>query len=147
MRVHDTPGLRVVARPDALDTAVWCVAEGSSDRGRPSVLRFAPDEAFGMVGLGGSVEIDDPFAIVVEEAGFISISFEVEEFEHFVAPHVEWPIPEQRPTFAQGAIAGVPAKIDVHGGQATVLVARAYADELLTRLGISARLPGSPFAP
>ncbi len=136
MRVHDASGLRVVARPDALDTAVWRDTENGADPGHGSVFRFAPDEAFGLVGAGGSVDVDDPFAIVVEERGFAVIRLDADEFAAHVVPHIEWPIPGG-PSFSQGAIAGVPAKLDIDAEDTpTILVLRAYAHELVTRLGI-----------
>ena len=49
---------------------------------------------------------------------------------------MEWPLPNDRPTLAQGSIAGVPGKLWLpDGGDALLLTAAAYADELATRLG------------
>ena len=136
MRGREAPGARVVARPEALDTAVWRDAPQRAVRGHDAVYRFAPDEAFGLVGAGGSVDVDDPFAIVVEERGFVMIRLDADEFAAHVVPHIEWPIPPA-PSFSQGAIAGVPAKVGLDPtGTATILVLRAYAHELVTRLGI-----------
>jgi hypothetical protein len=136
--VLDAPGIRVVADPDALDRAVW--NDGSEDVTDywDSVWRFAPDEAFGLVGIDydGSVHIDDPHAIVEPESGFLLISCEPGEFESIVIPHIEWSTAGTG--IRQGLIAGIPAKIQDGGGShAWILVARAHAHELIARLGIA----------
>jgi hypothetical protein len=120
-------GLRVVADPPALDRASW---RGDLD---VTVLRLAPDEA---LALGArSVEIDDARAIVQDEAGFAGAWLTAEEFEASVLPRIEWPLPEDRPTVAQGSIAGVPAKLWLRAtGGALLVVQVAYADELTRRL-------------
>ncbi len=122
------PGLRVVADPAALDRASWW---GDRD---VTVLRLAPDDAFA-VG-ARRVEIDDEHAIVEAEAGFVGAWLTAEEFAAWVQPRIEWPLPADRPTVAQGAVAGVPAKLwlRVTGG-ALLLAQAAYADELAGRLG------------
>jgi hypothetical protein len=122
-------GLRVVADPEALDRASW---RGDLD---VTVVRVAPDEALA-VG-ARSIDIDDPHAIVEEEGGFVGAWLTAEEFEAWVLPHIEWPLPadEERPTVAQGSIAGVPAKLWLRATGGALLVAQAaYADELTGRL-------------
>ena len=122
-------GLRVVADPEALDRASW---RGDLD---VTVVRVAPDEA---LAIGArSVEIDDAHAIVEEEGGFVGAWLTPEEFEAWVLPHIEWPLPAdaERPTVAQGSIAGVPAKLWLRATGGALLVAQAaYADELIGRL-------------
>lgn len=121
-------GLRVVADPAAIDRASWW---GDRDI---TVVRFAPDEALAIG--AGRVEIDDEHAIVVDEAGFVGVWLTAEEFQEWVVPRIEWPLPADRPAVAQGSIAGVPAKLwlRVTGG-ALLLAPTAYADELAGRLG------------
>ena len=58
-----------------------------------------------------------------------------------MARHVEWPLPSERPALAQGAVAGVPAKVflpdgigGAGAGDVLLLTATAYADELMDRL-------------
>jgi hypothetical protein len=142
--VLDAPGLRIVARPDALDRAVWhdagtglgfALEDEGADPG-PLVIRFAPDEALALVGSGSTVDIDDPDAIVVEETGFLALGFDADEFATVVVPHIEWAIPAG-PASAQGAIAGVPAKLRLGtDGSAWLLAAKAYEHEIRDRLGI-----------
>ena len=120
-------GLRVVADPAALDRASW---RGDRD---VTVIRLAPDDALA-VG-ARSVDIVDEHAIVEEEAGFVGVWLTAEEFEASVLPRIEWPLPEERPSVAQGSIAGVPAKLWLRAtGGALLVVQAAYADELIGRL-------------
>jgi len=117
------PGLRVVADPAALDAARW---RGGADI---TVLRLAPDDAFAIGATG--VEVDDEHAIVEPEAGFAGAWLPVETVAH----HVEWSLPTRRPALAQGAVAQVPARVWLpDDGDALLITAAAYADELASRL-------------
>ena len=114
-------GLRVVADPAALDGARWTGDD-------VTVLRLAPDE---VLALGAtSVDLDDTDAIVVAEAGFSAgtVSLDV------VLRHLEWSLPSERPALAQGAIAGVPARLWLTEDGATLVVHAAYAADLQDRL-------------
>ena len=116
-------GLRVVADPVALDAARW---HGDD----VTVLRFAPDDAFALGAEG--VEVDDPDAIVESEAGFVGTWVPVSS----LLAHIEWPLPAERPALAQGSVANVPAKLwlPAEDGDAFLLTAAAYADDLTSRL-------------
>jgi hypothetical protein len=116
-------GLRVVADPVALDAARW---QGDE----VTVLRFSPDDAF-VIGAEG-VEVDDPDAIVESEAGFVGAWLPVSG----LLAHLEWPLPVGRPAVAQGSVANVPAKLwlPAEDGDALLLTAAAYADDLTSRL-------------
>lgn len=118
-RVH---GIRVVADPAALDGAQWTGAGAI-------VLRIAPDEALALGATG--VDVADPHAIVVEEAGFMAGPVELER----VRAHLEWAMPEARPVLAQGSVAGVPAKLWLTDDGALLVVQAAWADELADRIG------------
>jgi hypothetical protein len=116
-------GLRVVADPAALDAARW---HGDGDI---TVLRLAPDDAFAIG--AETVDIDDEHAIVGSEPGFVGAWLPLETVAH----HVEWSIPRERPALAQGAVAQVPARVWLpDGGDALLITAVAYADELASRL-------------
>jgi hypothetical protein len=118
-RLH---GLRVVADPAALDAARWQGAD-------ITVLRLAPDDAFAI----GATDVDiaDEHAIVETEPGFAGAWLPVDAVAH----HVEWSIPAERPAFAQGAVANVPARLWLpDDGDALLITAAAYADELASRL-------------
>ena len=116
-------GVRVVAEPASLDRATWA-GDGIT------VLRFAPDDVFAIGATG--VDIDDEHAIVEDEVGFVAVWLDADVLE----PHLEWPLPTERPALAQGSIAGVPAKLWLpDDGDALLVTAAAYADELTSRLG------------
>ncbi len=115
-------GRRVVAEPAALDALVAALPA------TVTVLRFAPDEAF--VLSAGGLALDDPHAIVEPEVGFVAITMERDA----VAGHTEWALPAAGEV-AQGAIAGVPAKLTwLPDGRAWVVTHAAYAADLLDRL-------------
>lgn len=136
MHVLRSPGVRVVASPDAIDGAAWQPPSSAADDFEPLVLRFAPDEAFA-IGASG-VHLDDPDAIVEPEVGWVALMFAVDEFFDLVLPRVEWSAPAERPAFAQGSVAGVPAKVYLDStGAATVFVLAAYLDDLLPRLPVA----------
>jgi hypothetical protein len=117
--------IHVVALPAALDAARW-----SGDD--VDVLRIAPDEALGLGATGVAIDAD-PDAIVEDEAGFVVALLDAAETAD-VAAHVDWPLPGDAGTLAQGKVAGVPARMLI--GNPTLLVTHAaYADELERRLG------------
>jgi len=118
-------GLRIVASVEALDTAIW--PEGTL------VLRLAPDDVFALG--AAEVGVTDEHAIVAPESGFAGAWLTVDEVRDRIIPHIEWPLPEARPTLCQGLIAGVPAKLWLEGERALLLCAAAYAHELSDRTG------------
>lgn len=135
MHVLRAPGVRVVASPEAIDAAAWQDAGPGPDEFEPLVLRFAPDEAFAVGATG--VHIDDPHAIAEPETAVMALMFPVDEFISFVVPRIEWRIPDERPVFTQGSIAGVPAKLYLDPtGAATVFVMASYLDDLMARLPV-----------
>ncbi len=118
-------GLRVVASPAALDSAPWDA--------RTVVLRLASDEAFA---IGAShIDLADDHAIVEPETGFAGVWLTPTELSDDVVPHIEWPLPEDRPALLQGSICGVPAKLYLESDRALLLCATAYAHELADQLG------------
>ena len=134
MHVLKAPGVRVVASPEAIESAEWQDAGPGREHFEPLILRFAPDEAFAIGATG--VRIDDPNAITEAEVGYVAMMFPVDEFIDFVVPRIEWPSPATRPAFAQGSIAGVPAKLWLLDDTFVVLyTSEAYARELAARLG------------
>ena len=116
-------GLRVVADPAALDAAGW---KGDD----VTVLRFAPDDAFAIG--ADTVDIDDEHAIIESEVGYAGAWLPLDA----VVPHLEWPLPTERPALVQGFVATVPAKLWLpdDGDVLLLVTAAAYADELSGRL-------------
>ncbi len=117
-------GWRVVATPDALERARWLGDD-------VEILRIAPDEALGIGATG--VDVDDPDAIVEPEPGFAVALLDGADVAALGA-HMDWALPEDAGTVAQGKIGGVPAKVLV-GDPTLVVTNAAYADELRKRLG------------
>jgi hypothetical protein len=114
-------GIRIVGDPRAIDRLAAAQPAGTT-------LRFAPDEAL-LLGIS-EVRVDDPHAIVEEEVGFVALTVERE----VVARHTEWHLPPDGGV-AQGAIAGVPAKLAwLPDGRARIVTYAAYAADLLDRL-------------
>lgn len=118
------PALRVVASPQDLDDLTW-----TDDI---AALRLAPDELL-LVG-AATVQIAGEHVIVVDEAGFAGWWLTPDELTVAVVPHVDWPLPTNRPALAQGLVAGVPAKLWLAEDRALLLCAAAYAHELTDRL-------------
>jgi hypothetical protein len=115
-------GLRVVAEPDAIDSAM---AEHHG-----TVLRIAPDDA--LVLDTSTISVDDPHAIVEPEHAFVHWRLTPHEFTD-VARHIEWPLPAIG-ELGQGLIAGVPAKIAIGQDDVLLVVSASLAHELMERL-------------
>jgi hypothetical protein len=115
-------GLRVVAKPAALDAAV--LPDGAT------MLRIAPDDA--IVAGAATLTLDDRFAIVDPEYAFVHWRLTREEFDE-VTDHIEWPLPAAG-ELGQGLIAGVPAKIMIESDHVLLIVSAGLAHELLERL-------------
>ena len=124
--LHQLCGWRIIADPAALDSAPW----------PPSahVVRISPDDAFVIGPIEPTVPAD-PHAIVTPELGFAGVGLSSAEVRSIAEQHIEWPLPSRRPALAQGQIAGVPTKLELHvDGSALLLVACAAQHELQTRL-------------
>ncbi len=119
--VQPLVGRRIVADRAAIDALVAAVAS------EVTVLRLAPDEA---LVIDAAFALDDPHAIVEDEVGFVALTVD----RAVVARHTEWPLPPAG-AVAQGAIAGVPAKLAwLADGRAWVVTHAAYLADLLDRL-------------
>lgn len=118
---------RVVADPAAIDRVEWMSLQGPA----AALIRIAPDEMLA-VDVAEPV-VDDPFAIVERDGGFVgSWEWSIDDLK----AHAEWSLPSEGPATAQGAIAGVPAKVWVDpDGRALVVTAAGYASVLTDRLG------------
>ncbi len=118
---------RVVAAPAAIDRVRW-VPLGD---GAVTLIRIAPDEILAVD--AAEPVVDDPYAIVERETGFVgSWDWTLEDLR----AHADWSLPSERPASAQGAIAGVPAKVRIEAdGRVLVVTAAGYAPVLSERLG------------
>lgn len=119
-------GWRIIADPAALDAAPWPTTA--------HVVRISPDDAFVIGSVQPSVPAD-VHAIITPELGFAGVGLSPAEVAALAAEHIEWPLPAHRPALAQGQIAGVPAKLELHSdGSALLLVACAARHELEDRI-------------
>ncbi|MDA0245639.1 MAG: hypothetical protein OT477_19675 [Chloroflexi bacterium] len=119
-------GTRIVAKPAALDAAVW-----PSDS---FALRLAADEVW-VSAVVAPATVADPYAIVVPDEGWMGVWLGAAEAAEFLAHHCPWPLPSERPAFAQGQIAGLPLKLWLETERTLMLVAAPLAAELAERLG------------
>ncbi|MEZ4592739.1 MAG: hypothetical protein R3D55_16565 [Chloroflexota bacterium] len=119
---------RIVANPDALDRAD--VPQSSL------ALRFAADELFLTPPLQDETIITahDPHAILIREGGFAGTWLPANEAAEFLARNCEWEMPNGRPAFAQGAVAGIPTKLWLEDEQVLFIVPAPYAHDFAERL-------------
>lgn len=118
-------GTRIVAAPAALDAVRW--PDGAL------VMRLAADEVF----VTAPVAVDalaDPHAIVAPDAGFVGLWLSTAEALDFLERTCEWEVPQARPAFAQGMVAGLPVKLWLTEERILLLVPAPYATDLQERL-------------
>ena len=119
-------GTRVVALPRAIDSAAWPTGA--------LVLRLAADEVF----VGADVDpasVNDPHAIVERETGFSGVWLERVAAIDFLQRECDWELPDDSPAFAQGIVAGLPAKVLFERDRVLFVVASPFAADLAERLG------------
>ena len=116
-------GTRIVASAEVLNGMTLPETLGA--------LRIAGDELFV---LGSFMLATSEPTIIETEAGLVGWWLSEDELAE-VRHHVEWAVPATRPVLLQGLVAGVPAKLWLSEERSLLLVAAAYADELMERLG------------
>jgi hypothetical protein len=117
---------RIVANAESLDEVAWPE--------EALVLRFAPDEAL-VIPPMGSVPISDPHAIIIADQGFAGVWVESDEAMRFLAHACEWELPVERPSLAQGSVAGVATKMWLAEDKVLFVVQAPYAAEFSERMG------------
>lgn len=119
---------RIVATPAALDAADIPLSS--------LVLRFAPDELFVTPPLHDEsvILVHDPHAIVISEGGFAGTWLPAAVAAEFLAHNCEWEVPNGRPAFAQGAVAGIPTKLWLEDDQVLFIVPAPYAADFAERM-------------
>ena len=116
---------RIVATPAALDAAVW-----PNDA---LAWRIAQDEML-VTGRVTSDLVDDPYAIVVPDAGFSGVWLSHDEALDFLQRQCEWQLPSERPAFVQGAVAGLAMKLWLEEERVLMMVPAPYATDLKERM-------------
>ena len=117
-RIH---GTRIASTMAAIDVAVF-----PADA---LVLRLAPDEVFVMAPVSADI-VNDPHAIVEPDAGFVGAWVNASEAMTILARHCEWELPQQRPAFAQGAVAGLATKLWFEKDRVLFVVPAPFATDL-----------------
>jgi hypothetical protein len=119
---------RIVAQPNALDAAN--VPQSSL------ALRFAADELFITPPLQDESVIfsHDPHAIVISEGGFAGTWLDNETAADFLQRNCVWEVPNGRPAFAQGAVAGIPTKLWLEEERVLLIVPAPYAEVFSERM-------------
>ena len=120
------PATRIVANPESLDEITW--------PDEALVLRFASDEALILPPMG-AVPISDPHAIIIADGGFAGVWVAADEAMAFLERACEWELPEERPSLAQGSVAGVATKVWLETDKVLFVVQAPYASEFEERLG------------
>ncbi|MBM4425204.1 MAG: hypothetical protein FJ030_17800 [Chloroflexi bacterium] len=121
-RIHAT---RIVATPSALDSAQW-----PDDR---LVFRIAADEALITPPMANAV-VSDPYAIVVADSGFAGAWLPMEEALPLLEHACEWELPRERPAFAQGSVAGIPAKLWIEKDRVLLIVPAPFVADFEERM-------------
>jgi hypothetical protein len=118
-------GCRVVASPAALDAARW----------PPGALswRLAPDEVF-VTAVVSAETVNDPHAIVEPDDGFMGVWVDAGRALDFLERSCPWELPDQRPAWAQGSVAGLPVKLWLDHDRVMFVVPAPYAHDLEERL-------------
>jgi hypothetical protein len=119
------PLTHVVASPDALDSAVWPAGA--------IVMWVAPDEVLAISSERPKVS-GDPYAIQMQDYGYAGLWLDQVAALDFFSRSCEWKLPEERPAFRQGAVAGLPAKIWFDRDRVLLMVPAVYAEELKERM-------------
>lgn len=115
---------RIVAAPAALDAAVWPVDH--------LVLRTAVDEVLITPPIDNAA-VDDPYAIVLADGGFFAGWLATEQALAFLERECEWELPQMRPAFVQGMVAGLPIKLWLETERVLLIVPAPFAADLEER--------------
>lgn len=127
LELKSLPFTRIVATPAALDAATW-PAEALA-------LRTAADEVLLLASSPPTVA--DPYAIVVPDSGFVGAWLPAETVQAIFEHHCEWALPDTRPVFVQGAMAGIAAKLWLDAKRGLLIVPAAYGHDFAERMELS----------
>lgn len=115
--------VRVVSTPQALGDAEFPA--------ELLVMPVAGDEVW-VVGTAAFV-VPDPHAIVVTDTGWCGEWLDNTSAAALLSRHCAWARPTQRPSIAQGMIAGLPAKLWLTDHRTLVIVPHVHAAEFEER--------------
>ena len=118
-------GTRIIALPQAIDRAVW--PDGTL------AFRLAPDEVL-ITTVVDATTVDDPHAIVELDTGFSAVWLDHVTAIDVLERECDWELPQERPAFAQGLVAGLPVKVWFERDRVLFIVASPFAADLMERL-------------
>ncbi|MGB1253929.1 MAG: hypothetical protein ACPG8W_25190 [Candidatus Promineifilaceae bacterium] len=124
MQIDRMGATRIVSTPAALD------AMTTPDD--VIVLRVASDEAF--IFPPTAITLDDAWAIVKQDSSLAGVWMSADESLYLLERLCEWELPAERPAFAQGMVAGIPAKLWFEVDRTLLLVPAPYAAEMEGRI-------------
>ena len=119
------PATRVVANPEAINTANWPI--------NSLVLPLALDEVLVLEKINSDV-LDDPHSIIISDTGFTGAWISADVGLEFLERCCEWELPQKRPAFAQGAVADIPVKLWFEEDRILFLTPGPYAIALENRM-------------
>ncbi len=120
----------IIALPNALDRLEMDALDLADD---VIPMRFASDELV-LLGHTSAIDVDDPHAIVVRDGSWHGEWLSASQSELLLRAECAWAVPERRPAFAQGLVAGLPAKLWFEPERTLVVVTQARAVDFAERL-------------
>ena len=120
---------RIVGEPHALDG--YTAPDGMH------MMRLAPDDLLVIPALS-EIELADPHAVVEPEAGFSGAWFEGSELARLQGV-CSWEFPRRRPAFAQGQVAGLPAKLLFDTDRVLVVIPSSVVHSFVERIHTGVR--------
>ena len=118
-------GTRIVALPEAIDSAEWPAGA--------LVLRLAPDEVLVNAAVNADA-VPDAHAIVEHETGYSGVWVDRAAAVEFLQRECDWEIPADVTAFTQGLVAGLPVKVWFDRDLILFIVASPFATDLSERL-------------
>ncbi len=129
------PVTRIVATPHALNRLK--VSPLPADA---AICRVAADEILIAPPID-ALGISDSHAIIITDTSFAGLWLPTADADYALARLCEWELPSTRPAFAQGAVAGIPAKLWLTTARTLILVPAPYATEFAERLSEHVAIP------
>lgn len=129
MRFRTLMGVRITAKPAAIDAVTWPAAA--------IMVRIAPDDALvidATVDDAAAVAAHDPHAIIEPEAMFRGAWLDAAQLAA-LTHKLEWPLPTTRPALAQGMVCGLAIKLVMQADRTLLIVSGSAFHEVPDRLG------------
>ena len=129
LRFASLTGVRITATPSAIDAVTWPAAS--------IPVRIAPDDIFvigASIDHGAAIVAADPHAIVEDETMFRGAWLDAAQLDA-LTHRLEWPLPDHRPSLAQGMAVGLAIKVVLLAERTLLIVSGSAFHEVPDRLG------------